>query len=43
MATNFSEDIIPLVFTQAVEKGLMDIEEGREISLEDVKKRFGLK
>ncbi len=30
------------VFRRAVVQGLVDIEEGREINLEDVKKRFGL-
>ena len=30
-------------FMQGVVKGLLDIEEGREISLREVKKRFGLK
>ena len=31
------------VFMQDVVEGLMDIEEGRELSLKDVKKRLGLK
>ena len=30
-------------FLRAVVRGLMDIEEGREISLNEVKKRLGLK
>ena len=40
---DFEEEAEQLAFTQAVVKGLMDIEEGREVSLKDVKKRFGLK
>jgi prevent-host-death family protein len=31
-----------LTFLRGVVQGLMDIEEGREMSLEEVKKRFGL-
>lgn len=31
------------IFMQDVVEGLMGLEEGRELSLEDVKKRFGLK
>ena len=31
------------VFMQDVVEGLMDLEEGRELSLKDVKKRIGLK
>jgi prevent-host-death family protein len=31
------------VFMQDVVEGLMDIEEGRELSLKDVKKRLGMK
>jgi prevent-host-death family protein len=30
-------------FMQGVVKGLMDLEEGREVSLSEVKKRLGLK
>lgn len=40
---DFEEETEQLAFTQAVVKGLMDIEEGREVSLAEVKKRFGLK
>ncbi|MGV8120572.1 MAG: type II toxin-antitoxin system Phd/YefM family antitoxin [Candidatus Xenobiia bacterium LiM19] len=29
-------------FMQGVVRGLMDLEEGREFSIEDVKKRFGM-
>ncbi|GBD97631.1 MAG TPA: type II toxin-antitoxin system Phd/YefM family antitoxin [Nitrospirae bacterium] len=31
------------IFMQDVVEGLMDLEEGRELSLKDVKKRIGLK
>ncbi len=31
-----------LTFLRGVVQGLMDLEEGRELSLEDVKKRLGL-
>ncbi|TAN43310.1 MAG: type II toxin-antitoxin system Phd/YefM family antitoxin [Nitrospirae bacterium] len=40
---DFEEEAEQLAFTQAVVKGLMDIEDGREMSLAEVKKRFGLK
>jgi hypothetical protein len=48
MATSieFSEDYEAqaeeMAFVRGVVQGLMDLEEGREISLEDVKKRLGL-
>jgi hypothetical protein len=48
----FSGDIVPvgdlkakteeLTFLRGVVRGLMDIKEGREVSLADVKKRFGM-
>ena len=39
---DFEDEAEKTAFSQAVVKGLMDIEEGRELSLDDVKKRFGL-
>jgi prevent-host-death family protein len=41
--TDFEHDNEERAFMQAVVKGLVDVEEGREVSLRDVKKRFGLK
>ena len=45
----YSQDIVPLegkteeqAFLRGVVQGLMDIEDGREISLSDVKKRLGI-
>lgn len=40
---DYEEDAEKLGFMQAVLKGMMDIEEGREVSLSDAKKRLGLK
>ena len=39
---NYEEKTEEQAFLRCVVKGLMDIEEGREISLSDVKKRLGL-
>jgi len=41
--TDFERSAEERFFMQAVVKGLVDIEEGREITLKDVKKRLGLK
>ena len=39
---DFEEDQEERAFLQGVVKGLMDLEEGREASLADVKRRLGL-
>jgi prevent-host-death family protein len=41
--TDYEQNTEERSFMQAVVKGLVDVEEGREVSLKDVKKRFGLK
>lgn len=40
---NYEERTEEQAFLRGVVQGLMDMEEGREISLADVKKRLGLK
>jgi prevent-host-death family protein len=40
---DYEHDTEERAFMQGVVKGLMDIEEGREISLSEAKKRLGLK
>ena len=40
---DFEEEAEKLSFMQAMIQGMMDLEEGREISLSDAKKRLGLK
>ncbi|MEJ2683100.1 MAG: type II toxin-antitoxin system Phd/YefM family antitoxin [Candidatus Sulfobium sp.] len=40
---DYEEEAEERTFMQAVVKGLIDVEEGREVALKDVKKRFGLK
>ncbi len=40
---DYEEDTEQRAFMQGVVKGLMDLEEGREISLSEAKKRLGLK
>ncbi len=39
---DYEEDVEQRAFMQAVVKGLMDLEEGRELSFEEVKKRMGM-
>lgn len=41
--SDYERDTEERAFMQAVVKGLVDIDEGREVSLKDVKRRFGLK
>jgi len=41
--TDYEEETGQRVFMQAVVRGMMDLEEGREISLSEAKKRLGLK
>ena len=41
--TVYEEETEQRAFMQGVVKGLMDLEEGREISLNEAKKRLGLK
>lgn len=40
---DYEEEAEQRSFMQGVVKGLLEIEEGREVPLADVKKRFGLK
>lgn len=40
---DYEETTEEISFMRAVAKGLVDLEEGREIKLSDVKKRLGLK
>ena len=40
---DYEEETEQRSFMQAVVKGIMDLEEGREISLTEAKKRLGLK
>ena len=40
---DYEEKMEALAFLRGVVCGLMDIEEGREMSIKDVKKRLGLK
>jgi prevent-host-death family protein len=40
---DYEEETEKRAFMQGVVKGLMDLEEGREVSLSEVKKRLGLK
>ena len=40
---DYEQEAEERAFLQAVVKGLVDVEEGREISLKEVKNRFGLK
>lgn len=40
---DYEEETEQRAFMQAVVKGLMDLEEGREIPLSEAKKRLGLK
>ena len=40
---DYEEDAEQVAFMQGVVKGLMDLEEGREISLSEAKKRLGMK
>jgi prevent-host-death family protein len=39
---DYEDETEQRAFMQGIVRGLMDIEEGREFSLEDVKKRFGM-
>jgi len=39
---DYEEEAEQRTFMQGVVKGLMDLEEGREISLKEVKKRLGM-
>lgn len=39
----YEEEAEQRSYMQAVVKGLIDLEEGREVSLKDVKKRMGIK
>jgi prevent-host-death family protein len=39
---DYEDQAEELTFLRGVVQGLMDLEEGREMSLEDVKKRLGL-
>jgi len=41
--SDYEQNAEERTFMQAVVKGLVDVEEGREVSLKDVKSRFGLK
>ena len=41
--TDYEEETEERAFMQGVVKGMMDLEEGREISLSEAKKRLGLK
>jgi prevent-host-death family protein len=41
--TDYEEETGQRAFMQAVVRGMMDLEEGREISLSEAKKRLGLK
>lgn len=41
--TVYEEETEQRAFMQGVVKGLMDLEEGREVSLSEAKKRLGLK
>ncbi len=40
---DYEEESEQRAFMQAVVKGMMDLEEGREVSLNEAKKRLGLK
>jgi len=40
---DYENEIEKRIFMQDVVEGLMELEEGRELSLKDVKKRLGLK
>ncbi|MBI5634101.1 MAG: type II toxin-antitoxin system Phd/YefM family antitoxin [Nitrospirae bacterium] len=40
---DYEEEVEQRSFMQAVIQGMMDLEEGREVSLSDAKKRLGLK
>ena len=40
---DYEEESEQRAFMQGVVKGLMDLEEGREASLKDVKKKLGMK
>lgn len=40
---DYEQEAEQRAYLQAVVKGLMDLEEGRELSLKEVKKRLGLK
>jgi prevent-host-death family protein len=39
---DYEQEAEERAFLQAVVKGMVDVEEGREVSLKEVKKRFGL-
>ncbi|MHC9544087.1 MAG: type II toxin-antitoxin system Phd/YefM family antitoxin [Vulcanimicrobiota bacterium] len=39
---NYEDEAEQRAFMQGVVKGLMDLDEGREISIEEVKKRIGI-
>lgn len=39
----YEQDVEARLFMQSVVKGLVDAEEGREVSIKEVKKRFGIK
>ena len=41
--TDYEEETGQRAFIQAVVRGMMDLEEGRKISLREAKKRLGLK
>ena len=41
--TDYEEETGQRAFIQAVVRGMMDLEEGRKISLSEAKKRLGLK
>ena len=41
--SDYEDETEKRVFMQDIVEGLMDLEEGKELSLKDVKKRLGLK
>jgi len=41
--SDYEEEVEQRTFMQAVVKGMMDLEKGREVSLAEAKKRLGLK
>ena len=41
--TEFEKNSDELAFVKAIAQGLMDIEEGKTVELEEAKKRIGLK
>ena len=41
--SDYEEEVEQRAFMQAVVKGMMDLEKGREVSFAEAKKRLGLK